>query len=540
MRYLKLSFVFTLINYLLILAIFTLRLGGDDWQQLQYVSGTLISDEPAEFLIYTHICIGLLLKSLYLYNSHIAWYAIYLLSAMFLASWGILFALLRFHFSYLRIAIFFLFFYTVQVQHILFLQYTIVSAYATIAGFLLIFSAIKQKNKYVYCMAFFMLLMAFLIRSSGFLLTLATCLPALAFYLYRFRLTYSAKYVLAFSILLGAVIFLFYQFELSYYAKHGQIDRLEMNHKLSYFYNYEMLNYDQYEELYKKVGFSRDDFIFGLDLYNYLDKDVFSPQKIDKLLANNDTYSWKVMKMRGFKECFWNIITILKSDFVVYKIFLPALLLLPFVGFDKQKFGLFALILCNILLGLAGLYLFRSIKYSPEMMMPFLFALVIFEAHQTRKSLIYYGISLFCLYGAFSMKDNFARSKENEQMREDCRYFFNYLDSNKLYILWNSTAHLEGLDAFEDITPYQSKHLVLIAYYTDAPTVQKKLARFGVKNINKDMIDREDILFLANKRESVAYLRYMKEHYPYELSLVSIRTIFDFSIYKVVRKDVQK
>jgi hypothetical protein len=530
-----LSFVIVFINYIFYLLIFNTFLHRDDWQILQYASGTLISDEPAEFLLYTHISIGLLIKYLYTHFPEIPWYGIYLHLLLFASSWFTLFAILHQHHSLLRIILFVCFFHIVQAQHILHLQYTIVSAYCTIAGFLLLFSTVRKPNNYIFVLAFFMFWIGFLIRSSGFLLTFLTCAPPFIFYiLYNYKLI-SIKPLFIFTVVSTVIILLSHYLENDYYIRHAQMERLEMNMKISYIHNYDFLNYDQYKELYAKVGLTKVDFDFGLDLYNCLDRNTFSHAKIDALLANNDSYTWKVIRMRGIKECFLFIFNLLQSDFMVYKIGLFILLILLLNGMDWQNIALLGFTFSIILAGLVGLYLFRNIKYACEMMFPFLVILSIWRTDISIKKYLILLI-IIVLYAFYILiAKNIPQSRDNAQKQENCRYFLNQLDSNKLYVAWGNNAHNEGFSALEDITPYKNKHLASINYYTDAPTVMKKLQRrFNIKNLNKDIIDHKNVLFLTNQKEGKAYIAYINQHYGYRPKLIKKDSLFDFSIYKVV------
>jgi hypothetical protein len=140
---LRLLLVAAAINALLFAAVFgTLTLGyesNDDVGIAQIASG-LMTGKPSAELLYTNLCVGLVLKQLYQWTHRVNWYTVYLLGAHFAAMTGLLFAFLRVRFSLKSIALFCLLFLAYEIGLLLWLNFTSVAVIAGIVGSLLVTS----------------------------------------------------------------------------------------------------------------------------------------------------------------------------------------------------------------------------------------------------------------------------------------------------------------------------------------------------------------------------------------------------------------
>src|SRR3954470_23500301 len=87
-----LTFAFAAVGFLFV-AVFTLLeptfQTNDDLQLAMIASGTGISLQPDEHLVFTNVLIGHLLKSLYTAWPSVAWYGLYLYGAQFFAQTAI-------------------------------------------------------------------------------------------------------------------------------------------------------------------------------------------------------------------------------------------------------------------------------------------------------------------------------------------------------------------------------------------------------------------------------------------------------------------
>ena len=530
-----LSFLIVCANYILCLSIFTSRLSYDDWQISQYASGTLISDIPAEFLIYTHIFIGLIINFLYKNLSYFPWYGIYLHLSLFLSSWFILFAILRNKFSVERILLFLLFFYLAIAKMFLEIQYSVVAGFCTTSGLILFISTFDKPSKKTLMLSSIMLFLGFLIRKeSGFLLVCATFFPALLYYAHQYRYQLDKKHCLIYCIFCAVLTLFSHLFELSYYEKHHQLSRLEMNKKLNYFYNAEMLHYNQYPEAYKQVGLTKTDYFFGIHLYNFADKQVITQEKIDTLLSYNDIFTWQYIKRRGIKECILSLFYFAKDTFIQYISLLLACLFLQKVS--QRKLASYILTFLNINLGLVVLFFTLHISYSAEMIMyPILFLLILYhsdrEIVEKKYQLItFFAISILLVVSFKQLLNKNAVFKEYVKQHHT---FLSQLSENKLYILWDGNENIRGIGALDDIKKYQNKHLILANYYIDAPTVEDKLNKFHLKNIYQDLIDRTDILLATGEGAKPHYKDYMKQHYNYDLQFIEKQKIEDVVFFEV-------
>jgi hypothetical protein len=130
-----LTLIATGVLFALVLTLFTPQYNTrDDIGMMLLSSGRVIALEPTEYLMFTNIVLGLLLKTLYASLPEISWYAWYLIAALFCAHWALLWVVLKRHQSWLGLLLFALYFWMLGAFMLLNLQFTMVSFIVGVAA----------------------------------------------------------------------------------------------------------------------------------------------------------------------------------------------------------------------------------------------------------------------------------------------------------------------------------------------------------------------------------------------------------------------
>jgi hypothetical protein len=105
---------------------------GDDRAMMFLSAGKLIALEPTEYLIFTNIIIGHVLKALYTAFPSVSWYPIYLIAGLFLGYTALLYAILKRRPGIVSLMVYCVSFVVIGAYMLLELQFTMT---ATIVGF---------------------------------------------------------------------------------------------------------------------------------------------------------------------------------------------------------------------------------------------------------------------------------------------------------------------------------------------------------------------------------------------------------------------
>lgn len=138
---LYLSFLVVSVLFAVTLTVFTQRFEtNDDVQMWMMVTGVSTAEGPDERIVFSHVAIGWLLKTLYLWTPAIPWYALYLVGAQFVAHVGLVYSAVSHKFQPRSLLLYLLYFATVGIQFLTKLQFTTTAFLCGQAGALLLIS----------------------------------------------------------------------------------------------------------------------------------------------------------------------------------------------------------------------------------------------------------------------------------------------------------------------------------------------------------------------------------------------------------------
>lgn len=249
------------------------------------VASGYYTGSPSEYLVYTNVVIGKVLKTLYTYEQNIDWYSVYLYSIHFLSMWFLLVLLLRAKTSpgLLAIIFFLILFAFFELRFLVRVQFTTTAAVSGITGLLLVCSEAINERKSVFLnvAGVFLIFLSFLCRSSACYLVTILLVP-LVFYSLYYR--YSRLFIgtLAASALLcfTAGIYNYY----SYQSNFGWKKFAEYNYYRSRLHGFPILYDLKNNEIdLSELGWTQNDLSMFRN-WHYTNKEVYSVDKLKKLI----------------------------------------------------------------------------------------------------------------------------------------------------------------------------------------------------------------------------------------------------------------
>lgn len=530
--------------YILCFMVFTPRISFDDREMASIVSGVFMRQTPYEFMLFTHIWIGYLLKNLYLLYDGVAWYDLYLLLSLFSSQVIIYYVLLRSckRFFWNDLVIFF-FIGSLSLYALIRIHFTVVAGYVGFAGLLLFslecYNSQKlQKVKLV--VAIILMWWSSCIRFHAFLLAVIVFIPFIVYLTYNYwvfiRKNYSIK---LFFLLLTIVLILGTRMSNTYiYSQHIAWE----DHAKHIQYLVSIIDYDHfptgpYQEYYQANHWSKNDSNMLLSWF-FTDEHSFGLERLHNLLKDHNIYSLKFIRQRGA----WFVLTKLKEALICKHAqiaYLACIFLL--VGIKKRTefiilFGCVTLQLLMILL-----YLGYFMKISNYHVTYLLFSLTIlglfytFPLKYTLKNRFLSFLLLLPLV-VVSIQTNSKWSNINQQKIYNIHQLIQMLRKDKLYVWWDIAPNYVATDFLEN--PQQTKgiNLINLGHGAYKALIQETLAKYQMRNLHEGMINHKDVILVSQDYKNDFYQRYMKEHYSRNITFELLEEKHQFKFYKVLEK----
>ncbi|WP_223550792.1 hypothetical protein [Aestuariivivens sp. NBU2969] len=316
---LPILFVCCLFEFAVIVTIFPVFFSLNDDTAMNAIASGAISGNPSEFLLFTNVILGYILKLLFTYAPTINWYSWYLLSALFMGYFAIQYAFATTNESlWLKIFRHVLILALIMTS-LLFITFTVVAAVVLIGGVLLIFTA---KNKSYLEMGFgvFLMVLGALIRADVFKMILLLGLPLFAYLLYTKH--YNKLLFIVLSVLLsigsGIIDDIVYNKHIEF-KEYREFNKLRSKVTAS---DNSQMRFNLSAELLKEIGWSLKD----LELVAFFNLDVghlkFTKDKLIKVAYSGPKLTEKI----SLAYIYENLKTIIKVFYNYFKTFIQWLL----------------------------------------------------------------------------------------------------------------------------------------------------------------------------------------------------------------------
>lgn len=494
-------------------------------------------------LIFINILVGYALNACITLLPQVPWYTVFQCTLVFLGFSVLVFLLLqkfRGPGAVFPLALFLIFF---GYQFFSSLQFTKTAAIASIAGFLLMFYAVRESRKwYTYILAGILILSGSLYRFRMFELLLLLMFGIGLIMVWSRLRTKQWREIIRICIPFAVIIAICF----SFYA----LDRWSYNHSEEWkdFWDYNYLrdniqnsrqnspeatgfpDYDENQELYESLNITRNDY----NLYrsgNFADTELFTKEVLEQLV---DAKGSKKIDIAFFKSFF----TTIGSGILAYSYF-PALgiaFLVCLLGCSKRKKeAIFLFIYEAVAFTILQLYFFYRGRYLQSRVdVCIIFALImilvlyVWDADvclPTRRKtagllagmlLILSGSGLHDIYQTNASEREASENTEiHELITSDPEHFYLYYVSwrdfpDKMFHVWQVAEKGCG-----------SNRSALGTWRVSTLMVQDKLKQYGITNPYRDMVENPDVFLLCASDAAISqvmthiYEHYAEEVYPY-------------------------
>lgn len=544
----------------------------DDIGMMLLSAGKIIALEPTEYLLFTNIIIGHLLKALYSAMPSVAWYALYLVASLFLAHTALLYLFLRKFNNLLTVVLYVAYFLVLGTYLFLSLQFTMIASIVAIAGMALLF--FLPDNKKDEQQPWFarlrsinalcgigLIVWADMIRMESLLLIAACTLPIVAvdalFSTTRKRLLLQLP-ALGVAMLLCAAVVGYNSYR---YEHWGTENAVTFNKLYGHFLDFGAdmrvkMPPEEFNTIMQRVGWSAYDFEILMNWF-FMDETVFSTEKLTILKASFEEYDKKVYADAAIQKEVEANRAALRSKLVDRQIatfssttalFATALAL--FCGcfmFTMNRYSLLkvALFMCSF----AGLALYVNyqtlMRDMPERvfyplfayasLLPFLIAGTSVQMgskgdaialrQKTTLRLAVGAVALVAvLVGTWSAVSKYAglstQAATNRSELQRVMAAFQPKPEN-LYVIWADGFPLGSIAPFDGLTEFVNFHALWLSWAQRTPTAKATLARYNIQNIYTSIATQNNVkvLFVLNQLASPALVyhqrlnQYIKEHY---------------------------
>jgi hypothetical protein len=517
---------------------------GDDVGMMFTASG-IRTGEPSEYLIYTNILIGKILKFMYMYVSSINWYSVYLYLTHFLAMLVICYSILRLNFRWMSILQYLFLFIFFEYTLLMNLQFTTTASLVALSGVCLLITSLQIKGKKAW---FYVVLSALLFGSAGlirvnvFYLILLLAVP---FLLLKFRETKIVK-IPVFLVLSFLLFTAFVQYNNNYYSKdlhwkeytENRVSRSRLFDFPKFVYN------ERSKPVYTKIGWSENDFLVFKYGFNY-DREVYSTEKLaflDKNLRNQRNFKqtlkvlFNAMTSNGLLICVSLICLLLSMIYVpkkqrkfVYSIFFTAIIICIGLSYSAR---LPSRVFIPILLFVNAMTLFINSSFPVQL----------FNEIPLRKRVMMiatFFLLLFLLFPLHISKiNNWSKTNQanNLLLKKDLEILSPGKD--KLYVLWGANLFiLQRTSPYSNLKEYRNLNLLSSGWMINSPLNEKMLARFGINNVFTSLNENSNIFLIMNKSQVFQNMlsRFMMEHYQQKIKFIIVSSQRDLGIVKILQ-----
>ncbi len=518
------------------------------------VSGYGNINGPDEHLLYTNIVIGIVLKHLYVAAPLIPWYGLYLLSALFLANWLLLYALLLLNRNYLSILGFTFFYMVVSVYFLTHLQFTSTAFLLGMAGLVLILSSVILDSKgthfaWLKWEGALCLIASSLIRYSSLQMLILLALPLLLVCCFQyFKLIKFKSYVIPGTFAIIGVVS-FHLYDQHYYQQDDDWKSFIQSHAaIAKVVNYAQIPYtDQTKPIFNEVGWSAFDY-WMLRNWIYLDPETYSLSRVQKFQERIDELS-----LRKFPQVMQVRIHTARSAFI------NPTFLFCFVGsivlmWQNKKCAwkrrtVIGMLLWTVLLML-GLVIYMKLPervYIPLISFPLFISLFFavgqfrdkddYEVSTVRSSLKYIILilvltSCFLTWNQKQRSDRIVRS--NLRFKQDLKQIYQQMP-NKIFLAV-ATFPIERMLPLDNQSEINNLKYLWLTGRQNSPLFQEKMREYQIRSPFRELYETERLLLIFHPKMNPILKGYLKQHYGVDVTLQSVMEGGYFHIYKVSKE----
>ena len=535
---------------------------SDDITISMIVSGTGISDRPDEHLIFSHVLIGLALKTLYTFAPNISWYGVYLLSVNYLANVAALYSLLIWRYSRNAIVCFLFVFAVVGIPLIIKLQFTSTAAWSTECGILLLLTVICRRSEDTGCRSYGSLLagaglmiLGSMVRIEAYLAVISIGAIPFAVVVWQCgrRMSNSTimRKMLAPALLIQCIVGGLYLINYQYYSRDPEWHEFFiLNPCRVKFNDYQWTSFTaETKPVFDRVNWNANDYEL-ISKYSYYDEDqVFSQKNLQAIV---DGYPWmrSAANWRHFGEWWlklarqtllWPIWALLpiqlwfardpKATFkywclvgICIDAVITGLMFLKAPVY-RMYYPLFAF---QILLTLGAMRWERSMDNGRSVEVKsgiigwwdaILFrARIAFQNHRRRRLVCTLAIVMAVVGSGWSVGKACHQSIKLAIANIQLREMLSKIDprDDELYVCWVGCFPFEALRPLDSPAILRNLHLLGLGWTQKTPINLAVKSRFQIRDSIVDLREKPNVYFFTSSVINSLFSRFVKEHYETE------------------------
>ncbi|OFX88786.1 MAG: hypothetical protein A2W99_04775 [Bacteroidetes bacterium GWF2_33_16] len=574
LRYLNSNLLLTsvLINLILFIIVYTLFIPvyntNDDVAMMFIVSGVRNFTQPSEFMIFSNIFIGYILKILYnIYNNFI-WYELYLIFCLFISHVAILYVLIcRSISKKITILSYLLYFLLIGIVLLLNLQFTIIATFITIAGaVLIVFNSDSKPITLQLITGILFIVLGSLIRFKSCYLGLLVFFPLFCYFIYvNYKRFFSKRNIKIYSSFFIAITlsFLFFKADRYLYSKSNNYEKqfYEFNRLRSNIIDYKVLELNSdsnKQKILTSINWSENDY-FMLSRWFFFDENKYSINNLKKIVEDKNQKQ-RISTFKIIESIKW-CSSLFNKEIIIFSV---SITLFFIVLFDLKKKELFFVLLYYIfnLLLLILIYIFTKAPpfrvYITIFGFSTLIPLILNKKNDVIKGVDNYsniinGLkyfnwkkstsvfrNLFLIINiAFFLKFAIACcfinwqnsriiSEKNKQFKKKIETLSNL---NKKYVNWNAIPW-EQMPVFESKKFLNSINIIGLGCANFTTLNKKILDSNNINNLYLDLVLDDNLYLLSNNNDYELYLKYMKENYKMDIQYKEIKNETNYKIIK--------
>lgn len=592
--------VTTALWFLLAVAIFRPSFDTNDDPAMEMIAaGRGFCTAPDEHLVFTHVAIGWGLKTLYTVFPTVPWYGCYLFATQWAAHAALLAGLYANGYQRVRLALYGLYAGTAGLYFLNFLQFTTTAYLAAQSGMILAWIVVRRAlerptaddaaasgrnwgveeetgsrpttratigSGWLLGIGAALLLWSSLIRWPVFFLVAALSTPAFGVmaigHLRRIRLW---ERVATAGLALGGIVYGLVLANHAYYEADPRWRGFyDFNELRAHFNDLGHFPYTtETAATFTKAGWSQNDYCMIMSWF-YDDPSVFNAESFQRIMEGGEWPKKRGSVRQTMRETL--------SDKYTRPLFLAmiaALLCIPAGRYDRATVGL-------LVLGSLGLIVAMTVwrKPPPSRVYMTLFAFPLAFAiacshvrsgwgggaaawrrwRQQRwgglagrrptmaalaAATAMVGLGLWAVGNSVSMQ--YTRSRENlNRSREFWAAFASLrVRPDQLYIVWGYDFAFEQLRPTDSLWGMRDYRMLLMGWPQQAPFHREMKQRFGLDNLLRDLIGREDVFFIASSDCTPLIKTYAREHFQMEVTSHPVARAGKMTVTRLLPGDLQ-
>lgn len=536
------------VMFALALLCFTIRYDtNDDAVANLLVAGRMVVQAPSEFILYSHIGIGLLLKALYTHFPAIPWYAACLLLSLFSALVAIGFAVLRLKVHPYVWCVWLAVFALIAVVR---LQFTIVALFASVAALSLLASAILTAPAGRVRFLYYTVILLFLTLSAAIRPEVVGLTIAFAAVIYTLLLCLTGGCRRTLLLCAG---FMLVAVTVSYVLKYSNAAYYQQAAGWENFYAYNTARANlmdrssvpynaETQPVFTKIGWSENDYSMLMRWF-YIDKERYALETLERLYDEARlTLAGRATNAPHHPRFWQELMSLYSLLFLLFMVFI--------VWPPKNRLAWMALMASGGI-ALAVYYGIATTNRPPpfRVWLPVLalisiIAAVLCARNDTKRYYIprekipnktVFGSMLVILVLAHVISISEISQKMRMTLNQNIEAFGPNPD--ELYVIWSDALPLQLIiDPLRAQPRLKNFAALQLGVGQHEPTVQKQLAHFGIRDLYTALFNRGDIYLIAYSHDLPLLEAYIKEHYNLGIEYEVHYKSEYFEIYRVMQE----